>query len=78
MSKAVGYKSCIVPFCENIPISNPGKHFFSVPKGEKRKAWLRKVKRDEDVLSFSSAAYCCEDHFNVTITDYLTRYNLLD
>lgn len=65
-----GYKYCVVPFCKNTTVTNPGKLFISLPKDEKiRKKWNRAAKRSKwrNQISSLSSVYICEDHFDVSM-----------
>ena len=58
---------CFVPMCKNTDKSTPGKIFVSVPCNPSiRKDWWLAARRE---FAMSKAhIYCCEDHFNVSIT----------
>ncbi|XP_018913992.2 uncharacterized protein [Bemisia tabaci] len=53
---------CFVPGCENSE-SESGKHFFSVPRNERRYDWFRAVGKNDGNISLTRNLVCCQDHF---------------
>lgn len=62
-------KVCFVPGCRNSSAKTPEKIFVTVPVAQKRReAWFAAVNRDVTEVSAISPRYCCEDHFDVSLT----------
>lgn len=60
------YKYCFVPKCSNTTQTAPDKIFIRVPQAEKiRKQWVAAARSECGSIH---KRYCCEDHFNVSIT----------
>lgn len=65
MSPSIKY--CIVPQCKNTATKTPEKLFFQLPMDPKiRKKWTNVIRRAHP-LGQKTIAYCCEDHFDVSI-----------
>lgn len=61
-------KWCFVPNCMNTSAKTPQKIFVTVPIAPKRRAkWFAAARRDVKGVSPTSAIYCCEDHFDVSV-----------
>lgn len=68
-AKNARFKYCFVPGCSSSALKDPEKIFITVPKGECRLKWLKQVRREPGSLSLQSTMYCCEDHFDVSMTN---------
>ena len=67
MSAKRKYRWCFVPMCSNTQIKTPHKIFVQVPAEEKRRElWFKAVHRADKPTK--SCYYCCEDHFNASIS----------
>ena len=73
------YKYCIVPKCINTTAVTPNKLFFRVPRqADIRAKWCKAMKRnDKTPLSEKSGLYCCEDHFDVSVS-FISFYLMSD
>lgn len=71
--KNTSYRTCFVPLCTNTTLKNPSKLFFTVPKDQKlRKKWFQIANRRDPPTT--SRYYCCEDHFDVSIRNFVLAY----
>ena len=62
-------KKCIVPSCKSLSTTHPEKIFLSVPKDkERRQKWFEITALDLNLKKGSHSLYCCEDHFNVSVS----------
>lgn len=71
MEEKSNYRGCFVPLCPSTQKLFPNKIFVSLPKDIKERViWFRKARRKDDPTN--SNFYCCEDHFNVSIQNYVS------
>ncbi len=72
MSGGKGYYYCVVPKCMNTSTNHPDKKFFALPSNcERRRTWLTKMKRKPNDLSLDTTFFVCEDHFDVSISNFI-------
>ena len=68
------YSYCAVPQCTSTSTKTPEKRFFKIPMDERRKLWMKAMRRSPTDVSPKASLYICEDHFDVSTQTFKLLY----